>query len=184
MARSWLQRLLKGKSGPVARTGRKQFGGNRFVPNLEALADRIVPTVTAILRGGTLLSVIGDALDNTITISRDAGGTILVNNGQVPILGGTPTVGNTAAIIRNGLAGNDKLTLDETNGALPRAIISGGDGDDVLTGGSGDDFIRGNAGNDVAFLGAGDDTFQWNPGDGSDTVEGQGGSGCPGVLGR
>src|SRR5262249_15136274 len=58
---------------------------------------------------------------------------------------------------------------------LPNAIITGGDGDDVITGGSGDDLIRGNAGNDVAFLGAGDDTFQWNPGDGSDVVEGQGG---------
>src|SRR5689334_17799682 len=46
----------------------------------------------------------------------------------------------------------------------------------LMTGGSGDDFIRGNAGNDVAFLGAGNDTFQWNPGDGSDVVEGQGGS--------
>ena len=30
-------------------------------------------------------------------------------------------------------------------------------------------------GNDVALMGAGDDTFVWNPGDGSDTVEGQAG---------
>src|SRR5262249_14924352 len=30
--------------------------------------------------------------------------------------------------------------------------------------------------NDLAFLGAGDDTFVWNPGDGSDTVDGQGGT--------
>src|SRR5205085_251975 len=30
-------------------------------------------------------------------------------------------------------------------------------------------------GNDVAFLGVGDDTFLWDPGDGSDTVEGQDG---------
>ena len=28
----------------------------------------------------------------------------------------------------------------------------------------------------MAFLGAGDDTFQWDPGDGSDTVEGQDGT--------
>ena len=34
----------------------------------------------------------------------------------------------------------------------------------------------GGRGNDMAFLGAGDDTFVWNPGDGSDTVEGQGGT--------
>src|SRR5439155_1032747 len=31
-------------------------------------------------------------------------------------------------------------------------------------------------GNDVAFMGAGDDTFRWDPGDGSDVVEGQDGS--------
>src|SRR5262249_25158483 len=33
----------------------------------------------------------------------------------------------------------------------------------------------GGRGNDVALMGAGDDTFVWNPGDASDTVEGQGG---------
>ena len=31
------------------------------------------------------------------------------------------------------------------------------------------------AGNDLALLGAGEDTFQWDPGDGSDTIEGQAG---------
>src|SRR5205814_8338052 len=36
--------------------------------------------------------------------------------------------------------------------------------------------IPGGRGNDVMFGGAGDDTFQWNPGDGSDTVEGQAGT--------
>ncbi len=39
----------------------------------------------------------------------------------------------------------------------------------------GNDFVDGQQGNDVAFLGAGDDTFQWDPGDGSDVVEGQDG---------
>src|SRR5439155_19354595 len=38
------------------------------------------------------------------------------------------------------------------------------------------DTIDGNGGNDLAFLGAGDDTFVWDPGDGSDTVEGQDGT--------
>ena len=74
-----------------------------------------------------------------------------------------------------GGGGNDNLSLDETNGALPAAAFFGGDGNDVLIGGSGDDFVDGGPGNDIVFLGAGDDTFQWNPGDGSDTVEGQGG---------
>ena len=39
----------------------------------------------------------------------------------------------------------------------------------------GDDFVIGGRGNDVALLGAGDDMFVWNPGDGSDMVEGQAG---------
>src|SRR4030095_13033489 len=33
----------------------------------------------------------------------------------------------------------------------------------------------GDNGNDVALLGAGNDVFQWNPGDGNDTIEGQDG---------
>src|SRR5262249_54097399 len=37
------------------------------------------------------------------------------------------------------------------------------------------DFIFGDNGNDRASMGAGDDVFQWNPGDGNDTVEGQDG---------
>ena len=49
-------------------------------------------------------------------------------------------------------------------------------GADILIGGDGNDSVDGGRGNDVAFLGAGDDTFVWNPGDGSDTVEGQAGS--------
>jgi hypothetical protein len=45
----------------------------------------------------------------------------------------------------------------------------------VILGSAGNDTVNGGRDNDVAFLGSGDDTFIWNPGDGSDTVEGQGG---------
>ena len=44
------------------------------------------------------LSVFGDGADNTITVSRDAAGNILVNGGAVAVTGGTPTVANTALI--------------------------------------------------------------------------------------
>jgi len=167
--------MLTNKSRPVARSGRKQPKHRRFVPALESLGDRILPAVTAIVPAPGLLLVQGDEFDNTITISRDAAGTILVNNGQVPIDGGTPTVANTAQITVLGLGGNDRLELDEANGALPRAVMAGAQGNDTLIGGSGTDLIVGGPGNDVALLGAGDDTFIWNPGDGSDTVEGQAG---------
>ena len=42
-----------------------------------------------------LLSVFGDAQSNTVTLSRDAAGKILINGGAVPVLGGTATVANT-----------------------------------------------------------------------------------------
>ena len=44
------------------------------------------------------LTVIGDALDNQILLSRNANGLILVNGGAVPVAGGTPTVANTSLI--------------------------------------------------------------------------------------
>ena len=46
----------------------------------------------------------------------------------------------------------------------------------MLIGGDGNDMVTGGRGNDVALLGTGNDTFIWNPGDGSDTVEGQAGT--------
>ena len=52
-------------------------------------------TTATFIPGAGSLNVIGDALDNTTTISRDAAGRILVNGGAVPVLGGTPTVANT-----------------------------------------------------------------------------------------
>jgi Ca2+-binding RTX toxin-like protein len=145
------------------------------------------------------LTALGDSLDDGITASRDAAGNILVNGGAVPVVGGSPTVANTAQIQLFGLGGNDTLTLNEANGALPAAELFGGAGNDVLTGGSsddqlfgesgndilngkgGNDFLFGGAGNDVltggsgndqVFGGAGNDRLIWNPGDGSDLFEG------------
>jgi Ca2+-binding RTX toxin-like protein len=50
--------------------------------------------------------------------------------------------------------------------------INGSNGPDLLSGGAGDDTVDGNVGADFALLGADDDTFTWDPGDGSDIVEG------------
>ena len=100
---------------------------------------------TATFRNG-VLSVSGDGGDNTITISRDAAGRILVNNGAVAVSGGTPTVANTSLIEGFGAAGNDTITLNEAGGALPRANLFGAVGTDTLTGGSGGDQLLGQAG--------------------------------------
>ena len=58
-----------------------------FALRVDELGQRIVPAVTATFRRRAgILSVFGDAQDNTITVSRDAAGKILVNGGAVAVL--------------------------------------------------------------------------------------------------
>ena len=68
---------------------------------------------------------------------------------------------------------DEQATMDGGNG---NDTLLGGSGDDTLIGGGGDDFVDGNQGSEVALLGGGADHFQWDPGDGSDVVEGQTGA--------
>ncbi len=156
----------------------------RFLPRVEGLTDRIAPAVTASFSAQTgTLMVIGDQFDNVINFSRDEDGTILINNGEVAVLGGTPTVENTSSIVAFGLDGNDQIALNEFNGALPKAYLFGGPGNDFLVGGSGQDYLSGSSGND--FLRGGDnaDSLLGGTGNdvllgdrGNDQVEGQDGS--------
>jgi Ca2+-binding RTX toxin-like protein len=149
-----------------------------------------------------VLTVSGDNAANNIAISRDAAGRILVNGGAVAVVGGTPTVANTALIRVFGLGDNDVISLNEANGALPKGNLFGGAGGDVLTGGSGADQLFGQAGTDTllgkggsdllfgggendtltggdaddqAFGQSGNDRMIWNPGDDTDLNEGAGG---------
>jgi len=155
--------------------------------------------ITATFSSSGILTILGDANKNSVVVSRNAAGTILVNGGAVKILGGTPTVANTARIQMFGQTGDDTLTIDEANGTMPAAQMFGGDGNDTITGGSGNDMLFGQAGNDtligkggndLLFGGAGNDTLIggsgddqmfgeagndrmiWNPGDGTDLMEG------------
>ena len=148
---------------------------------------------------GGILTGIGDSSANAMTFSRNAAGNILLNGGAVPIRGGKPSVANTSLIQAFGQNGNDVITLDESFGALPRANLFGGAGNDILTGGSGADqlfgqadndtlfgkggadFLFGGAGNDILTGGdgddlmfgeAGNDRLIWNPGDDTDLFEG------------
>jgi Ca2+-binding RTX toxin-like protein len=187
--------------------------------NTSAWRRKVGPVVaTAVMSGGALLataapasaattatfgagvvSVFGDNADNAITVSRNAAGAILVNGGAISVTGGAPTVANTTLISVFGLGGADVIALNEANGALPRAQLFGGEGNDVLTGGSGADLIFGQGGNDTllgkggpdqlfggtendaitggdaddqAFGQGGNDRIIWNPGDDTDLNEG------------
>src|SRR5262249_32732186 len=184
MVRCWLRSLLKTMARPASRRGGKKLAARRFSPELEPLADRVLPAILAVFTpGAQTLSVFGDSLNNTIAISRDAAGKILVNSGAVPIRGGTPTVANTALIQVFGQGGDDQVSLNEASGALPAANLFGGAGNDTLTGGSGNDLLFGQAGNDTLlgkggfdqlFGGADNDTL--TGGDGDDQVFGQAGN--------
>jgi Ca2+-binding RTX toxin-like protein len=188
----WVKKLIR------RRRNTQTTRNLRRTPTFEQLGERITPTVNAFSLGG-VLTVVGDNSDNAIEVSRNAAGNLLVNGGDVKIFGGSPTAANTKAIQIFGLGGNDRLSLNETNGALPRASLYGGNGNDTLIGaaaadflfgqagddtllgnggndflfgGAGNDVLTGGAGNDQVFGQAGNDRMIWNPGDGSDLNEG------------
>src|SRR5262245_46831651 len=104
----WTKQLFRRR-----KNNRNNRGQNR-TRTFERLDERAVLSVTASFAVGSgVLSVFGDNLDNTIVVSRDAAGRVLVNGGAVSIVGGTPTVANTSLIQMFGQGGNDQLTLNE-----------------------------------------------------------------------
>src|SRR4051812_40812479 len=110
---------------------------NRALDNtFEPLESRKLFSVTATSDAG-VLTVVGDNNANAITISRDVAGNLLVNNGAVAITGPAATVTNTTLIKAFGEDGNDNVAFDQTNGVLPKASLSGGNGNDTLNSGSG-----------------------------------------------
>ncbi len=129
------------------------------------------------------LTVTGTTLGEAMTIERDVAGALRVNGGTVAITGGAPTVANTDLIAASGSDGDDAISIDETNGAMPKAELGGGNGNDTLTGGSGGDTLTGDANNDtlfgrggtdLLFGGSGDDVL--TGGDGNDTMNGEDGN--------
>ena len=94
-------------------------------------------------------------------------------------------IGTSEKLVLNANGGDDSSSATGNLAALIAMTVDGGTGNDsllgsngidILLGGAGNDFVDGQQGNDVAFLGADNDTFQWDPGDGSDIVEGQDGT--------
>ena len=123
---------------------------------------------------------VGSAGDDQMGIARNGtgvaafspGGLVVTDAPSVERLVVTGGLGNDSLVGQNGIGSLTNLTL---NGGAGNDTLSGGDGADLLLGGAGNDHVDGNIGADVALMGAGNDTFEWDPGDGSDTVEGQDG---------
>ena len=183
----------------AARVARRLLTGGVIAAGaVAAMASPAGAATTANFSAG-VLSVTGDNAPNTITVSRDLSGKLLVNGGAVNVIGGPATVANTMKIQVFGMNNADTLTLNQANGALPAANLFGGSGNDVMTGGAGNDQLFGQAGNDTllgsggfdtlfggsendtmtggdaddqAFGQGGTDRMIWNPGDDTDLNEG------------
>jgi hemolysin type calcium-binding protein len=133
-----------------------------------------------------VLHVAGTPFSDSVVLRLAAGnsavGEILVDNDTAADF--TFNVADVQAVVVDGGRGADRLSVDTSNGAFPaglQIILNGGAGDDellgglghqVLIGGSGDDTIDGNQGADDQFGGFGNDVIRWDPGDGSDLVDG------------
>jgi Ca2+-binding RTX toxin-like protein len=202
MPRRILALALRGSGGrrnDWRRATRRLLAGTVLAAGVMAATSATANAAVTSTFSSGVLTVFGDSLDNSITVSRNAAGAILVNGGAIPVVGGTPTVANTTLIQVFGQNGQDVIALSEVNGALPRANLFGGAGNDVLTGGSGNDQLFGQAGNDTllgkggfdllfggsetdtltggdaddqVFGQGGDDRMIWNPGDDTDLNEG------------
>jgi Ca2+-binding RTX toxin-like protein len=135
----------------------------------------------------------GDAAIDTVIVNGTNGADIVDVFGagsSVSVLGlpGVVNITNSEgandSLVVNALGGDDGVTATTLPAGVIKLAVDGGAGDDTLLGsqgndvflgGDGDDFILGDGGNDTALMGAGDDVFQWDPGDGNDTLEGQDG---------
>jgi len=152
-------------------------------------SDHRVHGVFAELENGTL-AVDGGERANSVALRLKAGDASRIqvdagDNGSADFSFARGAVDAISVTMGNG---RDSVRVDDSNGAftdtIPTTIaggnggdsLNGGQGGEILSGGNGDDVIDGGRGNDRADLGRGDDTFVWDPGEGSDAIEGQSGS--------
>ena len=139
--------------------------------------------------GGT-----GDGAADTVVVNATDGAerlTVRGSGGAYSVRGLHAVVavdgseGTLDRLVVNALGGDDTVRADALPAGVVGLTIDGGAGNDTLFGSpgadallgwDGNDLVEGERGDDVALLGAGDDVFGWDPGHGSDTVDGQAGT--------
>jgi Ca2+-binding RTX toxin-like protein len=105
---------------------------------------------SSVCLNGNVLTVIGSAGNDTVTISQPTG-LVRVESSFFPTTD-FPAASVESVLVQLG-AGDDTL-LDFTS--LPTVVV-GGDGNDILTGGSGRNILIGGLGSDLIYGGAGED---------------------------
>ena len=155
---------------------------------------------------GNQLQVTGDGADDSITLRLLTGDTTQVEVLDGAVVRGTFARATFASILVQAGAGTDTVLVSDANGIFTDAhvtVLDGGAGNDTITGGGGGEALSGGSGNDILNGGAGadtliggpdadtltggpgidphlggdgDDTMIWNPGDGSEPVDGEAGA--------
>jgi Ca2+-binding RTX toxin-like protein len=145
----------------------RDLGGHLFSNGTAVAGDPTVANTSQIrVNGGDGNDVISlDETNGPLPAAQLFGG-----DGNDTLTGGS---GNDRLF---GQGGNDNLSglggHDTLDGGAGSDFIAGGAGNDTLYGGAGNDLLDGDQGTDIGYLGAGNDVFRWDPGDGSDIVEG------------
>ncbi len=159
--------------GAVAATAGAAWGAAAG-QQIKGKVDNGTLTITGTSRADTLSLVLAPSDPTTLDVVDGSGSVVLAFDRST-----------FDKIVVDAGAGDDLVRIDQADGAFTdteATTLNGQNGDDTLLGGSfaetliggpGNDFADGNQGSDVAFMGSGNDTFQWDPGDGSDIVEGQ-----------
>jgi hypothetical protein len=154
-----------------ASTGDDAIAVNGGISGLAAVnVDSGADTDSTVIEGTNKPDTITVVPNGTVATVQLGAGTPVNSTAEGLVVrgeGGSDTIAGST-----GLAGITSLTID---GGKNNDILMGGNGSDLLVGGLGNDFVDGNQGDDVALMGDGNDRFHWDPGDGSDVVEGQSG---------
>ena len=112
----------------------------------------------------------------TLTVSKD-GKTL-----NVIEFANDPALGSYTFYTRSGSSDSDitsslpAVPAKRFEGSVGDDILEGGAGTDIIAGGAGDDTLEGGAGEDTLEGGAGTDTYVFNVGDGTDTIDDDGGN--------
>jgi hypothetical protein len=181
--RAWIHVFPAGRRA-IAVTA---LAGGFLAGSLVLAANEADAAYTAQVQNGTL-RVTGDLASDNLVLRLQPGApaTLQVDVGADGSANFSFDRSTFAQIAVMAGAGADEVTIDESGGVFTdeKIRIDGGTGGDALRGGAGAetfvgragrDVVDGNRGDDVAELGANDDRLIWDPGDGSDRVEGQDG---------
>jgi Ca2+-binding RTX toxin-like protein len=160
------------------------FVNNLFGTDIDGITVNLSGTIGGSAADAQFDAVVGTATDLVNIVEIVGAGSSLFVTG-LPALISINQADPTDQLVVNTLGGNDFISATSLNGGVISMTIDAGLGDDTVLGGQGGDTIIAGDGNDTVdanfggdsvFLGIGNDTFIWDPGDGSDVVEGQAGT--------